>query len=228
MKSILNVIKFNLKSQKTLLIIEACIILFFTIMGLKTWFFDIGIPKGLSSILPTVAVMIVVNFVIAIVKFSMQLSTEEGRLLHLVPMKGWQFIIAKYLEFIIIQLVVVILGIVSCIILRGGATEVFITGIAEAFGMLVAYMMITAFIIITASYFEKVWICIIATIAGCMLYNFGGFIIEILVFNNIPSVYVVINEYIRISIIDSAAAIVCFVGLIAIAAHHFDKKLDIV
>lgn len=228
MRNIVNIIKFNLKAQKTLFIIEVSIILFLTLMGLKTWFFDIGIGKGVTSILPAVSVMIVVNFIIAIVKFSLQISNDEGRIIQLVPVKGWEFLIAKYIEFVIIQIGLVILGILACFILRGGSTIVFISSVSETFGLLIAYMMITAFIIISASYFEKTGVCVLTTILGCLIYNLALFILQVIITIFIPSIDLVINDFIRVGVIDTILSVGCFGGLMALSVYHFDKKLDIV
>ena len=101
MKNIINLIKFDIKAQKVQLIIEISIIVFLTIQLSIFWS---KLPSELIFI-PVVSMILIVNSIMLIVKFLKSISIDEGRLLFIAPIKGWELVFSKYLEFICLGLI---------------------------------------------------------------------------------------------------------------------------
>ncbi len=111
MKNIINLIKFDIKAQKVQLIIEISIIVFLTIQLSIFWS---KLPSELIFI-PVVSMFLIVNSIMLIVKFLKSISIDEGRLLFIAPIKGWELVFSKYLEFICLTVIsmAIISGVIS-------------------------------------------------------------------------------------------------------------------
>ena len=121
MKNIINLIKYNLKSQRIALIIEAIIITLGLPLGML---FGLIFP-GEFYYIPVISVALTINFIVAIVKYIKSLSSEDGRMIFMAPISGWQFILAKFLEFLIIQVSAIILVCILTILSNGDIFSIF-------------------------------------------------------------------------------------------------------
>lgn len=223
MKSAVNIIKYNLREQRNLFIIEGSILVILTILSLV-------IPSWVSVpvfIIPTISTMLAVNFIISIIKFAQGISSDEGRVLFLAPIKGWQYLFAKNLEFIITQASVILLGYIGTLVSSEGSSLVAIVGLSTGFGLTIAYVLITAFIPIVASYFRKTFVRVVMTIIAFVVYSIFGFIIEIVSYF-LPYVYMSIGDFTEINLVGILLNLISFGIVIWLAIYHIDNKLDII
>lgn len=224
MKNTINIIKYNLREQKNLFIIEGSILLLFTILSLvaPSWF-------SLSILMVTaVSTILTVNFIIGIIRFAKGISAEEGRVLFLAPIKGWQYLLAKNLENLIIQSAIVLLAYICTIISGDGGSLVGIVGLSTGFGLTISYIFITSFMPIVSSYFRKTFVRVIITIIAFIIYGIFGLIIEILTYELLPYVYMIIGDFVEINLLSTVFNLIGFGAIIWIAIYHIDNKLDII
>ena len=92
MRNIINIIKFDIINKKVQLIIGSGIVLFFIMQLSIFWRW---IPSEFIFI-PIICVVLLVSLISTIVRFMKCISADEGRLVFLVPIKGWEFLSAKY------------------------------------------------------------------------------------------------------------------------------------
>lgn len=231
MKNIINIIKYNFAKYnmgvgKVFYIIGLILIL---LVNISTF---VRIPY-LSEILSFinigfVATFLAVNFITSIVIFYKQVSRDEGRLIFIFPIKAWEFIIAKFIEFIIIQggfaVIVYLFSLISANSVSG---LVRLVSISVAFGTIVAYIFIASFTVIFSSYFNNTALTILAVILG------GGFIQSIVegaiwaVTSVFPYVYMRVGTFIEVDIINTLLSLAWTGVLVYMAIYHLDKKLDI-
>lgn len=222
--NIKNIIKYNLKEQKNLFIIEGSVILIFTIVAfvLPRWF-------SLSvMMIPAVSTILTVNFIIGIIRFTQGISGDEGRRLFLAPIKGWQYMLAKCLEYIVIQVLVIIICYIATIISGNSGSLVAIVGLSTGFGLTIAYIFIIAFIPIVSSYFRNNFVRVLMIIAAFVIYGVFSFIIEILTYNTLPYVFMEIGNFMEINLISTLFNFASFGAIIWSAIYHIDNKLDII
>lgn len=187
------------------------------------------VPELMSGLsIAFVASFLGINFIVAIIKFSLQVSKDEGNLVFMFPVKSWEFMVAKFLEFTIMQAVIVLAVLITSLLsLSSISGMIVLTSVATAFGTVVAYIAITSYIVIFASYINNTFLCVLAVIFG------GGIIESIVEFINwgitriLPYVYLRIGTFIEIDIIDTLLNAVWIILLVVIGIKHLNKKLDI-
>ena len=232
MKNIINIIKYNfakynMVAGKVFYIIWLILIL---LVNISTFTRIPYVSEILSFInIGFVATFLAVNFITSIVIFYKQVSRDEGRLIFTFPIKAWEFIIAKFIEFIIIQggfaLIVCLFSLISA---NSVSSLVRLVSISTAFGTIVAYIFISSFIVIFSSYFNNAVLVTLAVIFG------GGFIQSIVegviwaVTRVFPYVYMRVGTFIEVDIINTLLSLVWTGVLVYMAIYHLDKKLDII
>ena len=224
MKNIINLIKYNLKSQRIALIIEAIIITLGLPLGML---FGLIFP-GEFYYIPVISVALTINFIVAIVKYIKSLSSEDGRMIFMAPISGWQFILAKFLEFLIIQVSAIILVCILTILSNGDIFSIFKIATSILLGLSTSYIFITSFIVIVSCYFNKVSMRVFMTIVSMILF---GIVIGSLKGINIlslPYFYVSIGNLITFNIINMIIDLIAYFALIAGSIYCLDNKLDIV
>lgn len=224
MKNIVNIIKFDIINKKVQLIIEAAVILFFTIQLSTFWSW---IPSEYTFI-PVISVILLISLISTIVKFMKSISSEEGRLLFLAPIKGWEFLFAKYIGFTIEGITIVVLTIIGAAISGGELGMLAVTSISILWAFLILLIFITTLSIIYKSYFNSTGICIILTVITMVVVSGVISILELICYIALPSVYLIIGDFLEINLFNSFVYIVIFVGLIYMSINHIDKKLDII
>ena len=130
MKNIINLIKFDIKAQKVQLIIEISIIVFLTIQLSIFWS---KLPSELIFI-PVVSMILIVNSIMLIVKFLKSISIDEGRLLFIAPIKGWELVFSKYLEFICLGLILIVFTIIGTMVTGGNINLLLMTSMSILWG----------------------------------------------------------------------------------------------
>lgn len=136
--------------------------------------------------------------------------------------------IGKYVGFIIEGIILVLLTIIGTAISGGEIGMLSITSISILWGFLVLLILITTLTIIYKSYFNSTGICILLTVITMAI--FGGIIsiLELICYIALPSVYLIIGDFLEINLFNSFVDIAIFVGLIYMSINHIDKKLDII
>lgn len=232
MKNIINIIKYNFAKYnmgigKIFYIIGLILIL---LVNISTFTRIPYVSEILSFInIGFVATFLAVNFITSIVIFYKQVSREEGRLIFTFPIKAWEFIIAKFSEFIIIQggftLIVYLFSLISA---NSVSRLVRLVSISIAFGTIIGYIFIASFTVIFSSYLNNAGLVILAVIIG------GGFIQSIVdgaiwaVTRVFPYVYMRIGTFMEVDIVNTLLGILWTGALVYIAIYHLDKKLDII
>lgn len=130
--------------------------------------------------------------------------------------------------FIIEGIILVLLTIIGTAISGGEIGMLSITSISILWGFLVLLILITTLTIIYKSYFNSTGICILLTVITMAI--FGGIIsiLELICYIALPSVYLIIGDFLEINLFNSFVDIAIFVGLIYMSINHIDKKLDII
>ena len=170
-----------------------------------------------------------INFVTSIIKFISQISKDNGKLIFTLPIKSWEFMIAKYIEFIILQgSIAVVAYIVSSLSGNTMAEVVKMASFGVAFGTIAAYIVITSFIVIFSTYIYNIGLCILSVkVGGGIIQGFDAGINKFIT-NLFPYVYLKIGSFIEIDLISMLLGIL-WVGILAtMAVNHLDKKLDII
>lgn len=224
MKNIVNIIKFDIINKKVQLIIEGAVILFFIIQLSTFWSW---IPSQYTFI-PVISVILLISLISAIVKFMKSISSEEGRLLFLAPIKGWEFLVAKYIGFLIEGIVLVLLTIIGTAISGGELGMLSVTSISILWGFLILLILITTLTIIYKSYFKSTGICVLLTVITMAIFWGIISIVELICYIALPSVYLIIGDFLEINLFNSFIDIAIFAGLIYMSINRIDKKLDII
>lgn len=232
MKNIINIIKYNFAKYnmgvgKVFYIIGLILIL---LVNISTFTRIPYVSEILSFInIGFIATFLAVNFITSIIIFYKQVSRDEGRLIFTFPIKSWEFIIAKFSEFIIIQGgFAVIVYLFSLISANSVSSLVRLVSISTALGTIVAYIFIASFTVIFSSYFSNALLVILALIFG------GGFIQSIVegviwaVTRVFPYFYMRVGTLIEVDIIETLLSLAWTGVLVYMAIYHLDKKLDII
>ncbi|MCR1951807.1 hypothetical protein NSA50_12210 [Clostridium sp. DSM 100503] len=232
MKNILNILKYNFGKYNSgiskILYMSVFIILCMLTLGIFIKVPFIGELMSVMSI-AFISTFLAINFITSIIKFISQISKDNGKLIFTLPIKAWEFMIAKYIEFIILQgSIALVAYIVSSLSGNAMAEVVKMAVFGVAFGTTAAYIVITSFIVIFSSYIYNVGLCILAVIVG------GGIIqsfvsgINRFITNLFPYVYLKLGSFIEIDLISMLLGILWVGILVTIAINHLDKKLDII
>lgn len=224
MRNIVSIIKFDIKSKKIQLIIEFAVILFFIIRRL---ILGGRVPSDVTFI-PVISVVLIINFIISIGKFLKSISIEEGRLLFLTPIKGWELICAKYLEFIGLGLLLILFTSIGNMIIGGDSKLIIITSLSILLGVFILFILITSLIVIFKSYISNTGTCVILTIISMWIIAILIVLLKIISYFIFPPIYMVIGEILEMNLFDILINIIIFGGLIFLSVYHIDKKLDIV
>lgn len=232
MKNIFNILKYNFGKYNSginkILYIILLVILIFSTCGT---FIRVPFVAEVISVMNIafVSLFLVVNFIVSLIKFSSQISKDKGKLIFTLPIKSWEFIIAKYIEFIILQgIIALIVYVITSFTRNSMAGALRVTALATAYGTTIAYIIITSFIVIFSSYIKNLGLCILAVIIGGGIIQ--GFVSKInwLITKLFPYVYIEIGSFIEIDIISSLLWILWMVILVITSINHLDKKLDII
>lgn len=224
MKNIANLIKFDIKTQKVQLIIEVAIIIFFTIQLSIFWR---KLPSELVFI-PVISILLIVNSIMLTVKFFKSISIDEGRLLFIAPIKGWELISSKYLEFICLGLIVIVLTTIGTMITGGNINLLLMISISVLWGFFILFILITSLSVIFKSYFSNTGICIVLMVVSIAIISGIISILKIITYFIFPSVYIVIGEFFELNLFNIFVNLITFGLLIFGSIYHIDKKLDIV
>ncbi|MBS4955928.1 MAG: hypothetical protein KHZ99_02595 [Clostridium sp.] len=224
MKNIINLIKFDIKAQKVQLIIEISIIVFLTIQLSIFWS---KLPSELIFI-PVVSMILIVNSIMLIVKFLKSISIDEGRLLFIAPIKGWELVFSKYLEFICLGLILIVFTIIGTMVTGGNINLLLMTSMSILWGFFILFILITSLSVIFKSYFSNTGICIVLTVISMAIISGVISILKLVTYFIFPSVYIVIGEFFELNLFNIFVNVVTFGLLIFSSIYHIDKKLDIV
>lgn len=176
-----------------------------------------------------ITLFLVINLIISLVRFSKEISKDRGKLVFTLPIKSWEYIVAKYIEFIILQgSIVLIAYIITSLSGNLMAETVKLVALSTAYGIIAAYIIITSLIVIFSSYISNSGLCLLAVIVGggiirSFVSNLNRFITALF-----PYVYMKIGSFIEIDIISSLLWGLWVIALVITSIYHLDKKLDIV
>jgi len=232
MRNIINILKYDFgkyhTSKSVIFYVIGIAILLFNSMGL---FIKLPVATQIISVLNVafIVTFLSITFIKSIIRFKSQISKEKGKLIFTFPIKSHEFMIAKIIEFIIIQGIIVFLANIVSLISRNDFMNLIrTTSIAVMLGTTIAYITIICFITIFLSYIKNTGLCVLAVI-------FGGGIIQGFIESTIdgivsffPYIYIKFGTFISIDIIDSIINLTWLAFLVWLAIYHLDKKLDII
>lgn len=229
MKNIISIIKFNIFNKIRLIIWGIAFLVLIMLFGIFRIF---NVPVeivGINSV-AVGASLLGVYFILSLLKMCVQLSKERGRMLFMAPIKGWEYLSAKIIEFAIIQ--VIAGSIIVLVSILGGVTDEFLTVIlipiyGVVYGTIVGYIVVASFIILFASYIKSLPLCILATFFGVTIISVLAQIIIRMVSGLFPYVYIAINDIIYIDVISTVLGLGAMVLLFIIASKEFDDSLEI-
>ncbi|MDV4151458.1 hypothetical protein R0131_11455 [Clostridium sp. AL.422] len=232
MRNIINLLKYNFGKYHTrkslILYIVGLVILLFNSIGIIT---KVPIISQIMSFVNVgfIVTFLSINFIWSIFKFQSQISKEKGKLLFTFPVKSSEFIIAKIMEFIILQGIIVFVASLSSLFTKGDFMNLTnISSIAVMFGTTVAYIIIISYTIICSSYINNKALRIFAIIIG------GG-TIQLIVQGIIkivtwflPYIYMEVGSFIEIDVISLLLNFAWIAFITWLAIDYLDKKLDII
>ena len=232
MRNIINILKYDFgkyhTSKSVIFYVIGIIVVLFNSMGL---FIKLPIAAQIISVLNVsfIVTFMVITFIWSIIRFKSQISKEKGRLIFTFPIKSHEFMIAKIIEFIIIQVIIVFLANIVSLISRNDFMNLISkTSMAVMLGTTVAYITIICFITIFLSYIKNTGLCVLAVI-------FGGGIIQTIIESVIdgivsvfPYIYIKFGNLPAIDIIYSVINLTWLAFLVWLTIYHLDKKLDII
>jgi hypothetical protein len=232
MRNIINILKYNFGkyhtgTSKILYLIGFA----FLIINTFATFTRIPLLSEVMSLLDIafIATFLGVNFIGAIIRFTRQISKEKGKLLFTFPVKSSEFLIAKILEFIIIQGAIVIVAyILSLLSGNSLANLIKISSVTIMYGTIVAYIVTISFIAIIYTYIKNMALSIVTVVIGGPI--IAGIVDRIvdLVTNFFPYFYIKIGSFMEIDIIYFILSLGCILSLVYFAIYHLDRKLDII
>lgn len=225
LKNIMGVAKYSFKTLRIMYLIEVVLL----VLALSSSTFISRFTMGLDLI-PTISILLTMNFISHIIIFSMQLSKEYGKLLFLTPVTGIEFIVGNFLELILVNLFSIILVNISAIVNSGGASKIISICFGIFIGTITAYLIITALIAILSTYIRSTALCVLAVIIASMLCDTIYSFISKIILYFLPYFYLTIgnSNSIEIDIFAVILGCIALVILQFIAANKIDKKLDII
>lgn len=218
MKNIMKLLKYNLTyDKKTYNLIGIAFIL----LVLLAW-----LPA--ATIIVSTAFTIW-YFVASVTNFIKCISKQEGRLLFQSPIKGWEFMCAKYLEYLIVTIVVMILFII--VSLLGSIILIDTYGVILIAMMAIvvtfeSYVVITSSVVIANCYFTKRWKAIVATVITLGIFNIISKFIVTIIQSVTPLIYISIMGM-KFDLIIVILQLIVSISIFTIVIKHFDKKLEI-
>lgn len=232
MRNVINILKYNFGAYHTSGS-KMIYLIGFGILCISSFatFTRIPIISEIMSLLDIafISTFLGVNFIGSIIGFIKQISKEKGKLLFTFPVKSSEFLIAKILEFIIMQsaigLVAYLLSLISGNSLAG---LIKISSVAVMYGTIIAYVVIISFIVIVSSYVNNMGLKILAiAIGGSLVTGIVERIIEVIT-NFLPYFYMKIGRFIEIDIIYSFLSLGWIIFIVYLAIYHLDRRLDII
>ena len=170
-----------------------------------------------------------INFIWSIFRFQTQISKEKGKLLFTLPIKSHEFIIAKIIEFILIQGIIVFITMIMTLISGNSLRElVNLSSTAVMYGTIIAYIIIISFMVISSSYIKNTALYILAVvIGGSVTQGIVEGIIETIT-KFLPYIYMQIGTFIEIDLIHCLLSLSWIIFIVYLAIYHLDKILDII
>lgn len=153
-------------SKSKVFYIVGLVILCFNFIGM---FARIPILGEMISLLNIgfVVTFLSINFIWSLVRFQTQISKEKGKLLFTLPIKSHEFIIAKIIEFILIQGIIVFITMLMTLISGNSLRDlVNLSSIAVMYGTIIAYIIIISFMVIFSSYIKNTALYILSVVIG--------------------------------------------------------------
>lgn len=224
MKELVKLISHDLKYEKKFLVNMIIV----AIVSIACSIISIGNFSLSIFLMPYLEVMLIVFFIYDIVIFCKNLSKESGNFLFLAPIKGKQYILATYIEYLLRTIILNLIVIGSVFLFNNNALNVkvyIITGIATMFGLLICLIFITCGIVICSSFISINGL----NIACCIVFPMIIFSVIGLfqkIFMYIPYIYLNVNG-IEVNLCFSILSLAFIVYLILFSAKLIDKKLDI-
>jgi hypothetical protein len=232
MRNVINILKYNFGKYHTG-ISKILYLIGFAILCISTLatFTRIPMISEFMSLLDIafISTFLGLNFIGSIIRFIRQISKEKGKLLFTLPVKSSEFLIAKILEFIIIQGAIVLVAYILALLSGNSLADLIkISSIAVMYGTIIAYVVVISFIIIVSSYINNIALRIVAVvIGGAVITGIVDRIIEV-VTNFFPYFYMKIGSSVEIDIIYSLLSLGWIISLIYLAIYHLNRKLDII
>lgn len=215
-------------SKSKVFYIVGLVILCFNFIGM---FARIPILGEMISLLNIgfVVTFLSINFIWSLVRFQTQISKEKGKLLFTLPIKSHEFIIAKIIEFILIQGIIVFITMLMTLISGNSLRDlVNLSSIAVMYGTIIAYIIIISFMVIFSSYIKNTALYILAVvIGGSIIQGIVEGIIKTIT-NFLPYIYMKIGTFIEIDLVHSLLSLSWIIFIVYLAIYHLDKKLDII
>lgn len=232
MRNIVNILKYNfgkyyIGTGKILYIIAFSILLINT----SLIFVKIPIISGIISLINIgfICTFLGLNFIGSIIRFTRQISKEKGKLLFTFPIKSSEFLIAKILEFIIIQGAIVLVASIISLFSSSSLNElIIISAFSVAYGTIVSYIVVISLIIIIVSYTKNMGLSVAVTLIGGSIISgiIESIILSIIKF--LPYFYIKIGTFIEIDIIYFILSLGVISLLVYSAIYHLERKLDII
>lgn len=232
MRNIVNILKYNfgkyyIGTGKILYIIAFSILL----MNTSLIFVKIPIISGIISLINIgfICTFLGLNFIGSIIRFTRQISKEKGKLLFTFPIKSSEFLIAKILEFIIIQGAIVLVASIISLFSSSSLNElIIISAFSVAYGTIVSYIVVISLIIIIVSYTKNMGLSVAVTLIGGSIISgiIESIILSIIKF--LPYFYIKIGTFIEIDIIYFILSLGVISLLVYSAIYHLERKLDII
>ncbi|CDM70416.1 putative membrane protein [Clostridium bornimense] len=222
MKNIKNILWFSLRSYKIFYALLLSILFVLAILDI----FIFNCPLG-ADLITFMSIITTVVFIFLIIEFCNEISKGQGRLLFITPIKAWEFLSAKYILHMVVQIIIV--ATISFIAFIGNVkleSEIFITGLSLLGSFTVMYIIICSFIIVYGSYISNDGIVVVlVVITSIILPSAAAWIIDkVLIF--LPYIYLKIGS-VEIDILFSIAAITLITALMVISTKLLKLKLDI-
>ncbi|MFU7516982.1 hypothetical protein [Clostridium sp. HCS.1] len=232
MKNIINLLKYSFgkyhMSKSKVFYIVGLVILCFNFIGM---FARIPILGEMISLLNIgfIVTFLSINFIWSLVRFQTQISKEKGKLLFTLPIKSHEFIIAKIIEFILIQGIIVFITMLMTLISGNSLRDlVNLSSIAVMYGTIIAYIIIISFMVIFSSYIKNTALYILSVvIGGSIIQGIVEGIIKTIT-NFLPYIYMKIGTFIEIDLVHSLLSLSWIIFIVYLAIYHLDKKLDII
>lgn len=215
-------------SKSKVFYIIGLIILCFNFIGMFTRIPILGEVLSLLNI-GFVVTFLSINFIWSIFRFQSQISKEKGKLLFTLPIKSHEFMIAKIIEFILIQSIIVFITMLMTLISGNSLRDlVNLSSTAVMYGTIIAYIIIISFMVIFLSYIKNTALYILAVvIGGSIIQGIVEGIIKVIT-NFLPYIYMQIGTFIEIDLVHSLLSLSWIVFIVYLAIYHLDKELDII
>lgn len=224
-RNILGVMKHTFKTLRITYVVEAVIL----VLAFFSSNFFSRYTLGLDLV-PTITIILTINFIAHLIIFSLQISNDHGKLLFLTPIKGIEFILGHFLELLLVDsFAILFVAVVGSINAHSFASILIISSLGILIGLLSAHLIITGAIAIVGSYIRSTGLCVLGVILACGIANGIYDWLNKAIISFLPYFYMSIGRLslIEIDIFSTLIDLVALIGLQLIAAHMIDKKLDI-